>query len=243
MIQAFVTAQFIENTRGESALQILAGDLNTEPGDLAYRVLLSESNLIDSYNVDEFMTGTNECEKNTYTPSELCKKLPNGKRIDFIMYRAGRDYDGFVKEHKHPFPELVPGEKFSYSDHEAVLSKIVIESKKQETIKYSSNTNCAAGGLEESIKTCNESLKLLESHRRSYLLMALGIVIILFSMIDILPPYGLKTLYLVFKILLSGLIIFFVFMATLWNSMEKHGILAGKMSMELSLKAFRNQDN
>lgn len=37
IIQAFDTAQFIETTRGDSILQILAGDLNTEPGDLAYK--------------------------------------------------------------------------------------------------------------------------------------------------------------------------------------------------------------
>lgn len=219
----------------------MAGDLNTEPGDLAYRVLLSESQLVDSFN-NEITTGTNECVKNTYTPKEVSEKLPNGKRIDFIMYRAGRDYDGSVKEHKQPFPELVPGEKFSYSDHEAVLSTIIVKPKIQEKLNYCSRTNCAVA-LQESIDTCNESLKLLESHRRSYLVMALGIVIILFSMIDVLPPYGLKTLYLVLKILLSGLIIFFVFMATLWNGMEKHGILAGKISMELALRNVESKFN
>ncbi len=37
VIQSFDTAQFIESTRGDSVLQVLAGDLNTEPGDLAHR--------------------------------------------------------------------------------------------------------------------------------------------------------------------------------------------------------------
>ena len=35
--QAFDTAQFIESTRGDSILQILAGDLNIEKGDIAHR--------------------------------------------------------------------------------------------------------------------------------------------------------------------------------------------------------------
>lgn len=35
--QAFDTAQFIESTRGDSVLQVLAGDLNTEKGDIAHR--------------------------------------------------------------------------------------------------------------------------------------------------------------------------------------------------------------
>uniref|UniRef100_A0A1B0CW76 sphingomyelin phosphodiesterase n=2 Tax=Lutzomyia longipalpis TaxID=7200 RepID=A0A1B0CW76_LUTLO len=49
VIQAFDTAQFIQQTRSDSVVQILAGDLNTEPGDLAYRVLLSTSQLRDAY--------------------------------------------------------------------------------------------------------------------------------------------------------------------------------------------------
>lgn len=37
LIQAFDTAQFIKTTQGDSVLQVLAGDLNIEPFDLAYR--------------------------------------------------------------------------------------------------------------------------------------------------------------------------------------------------------------
>ena len=37
MLQAYDTAQFIKLTSGNCDLVILAGDLNTEPDDLAYR--------------------------------------------------------------------------------------------------------------------------------------------------------------------------------------------------------------
>lgn len=37
VLQAFDTAQFIEATRGDAAVQILAGDLNTKPTDLSYK--------------------------------------------------------------------------------------------------------------------------------------------------------------------------------------------------------------
>lgn len=46
------------------------GDLNTEPGDLAYRILVAASGLQDTYSETE--NGdccTNECESNSYTPS------------------------------------------------------------------------------------------------------------------------------------------------------------------------------
>lgn len=37
VLQAYDTAQFILLTSGSADLIVLAGDLNTEPGDLAYR--------------------------------------------------------------------------------------------------------------------------------------------------------------------------------------------------------------
>lgn len=37
IIQAFDTAEFIEATRSNAIIQILAGDLNTQPNDIAYK--------------------------------------------------------------------------------------------------------------------------------------------------------------------------------------------------------------
>lgn len=36
VLQAFDTAQFIDATRGDSMVQVLAGDFNAKPGDLSY---------------------------------------------------------------------------------------------------------------------------------------------------------------------------------------------------------------
>lgn len=89
-MQAFDTAQFIQSTRCDSCVQILAGDLNTEPGDLAHRILLASSGLKESFNEIEHRDyGTNECGQNSYTPSAMKENNPKGKRIDYILYRAG----------------------------------------------------------------------------------------------------------------------------------------------------------
>lgn len=90
VVQAFDTAQFIESTRCDSCVQILAGDLNTEPGDLAYRVLLAASGLHETYNETEHGDCcTNECETNSYTTPEQKENETKGKRIDYILYRNG----------------------------------------------------------------------------------------------------------------------------------------------------------
>ncbi|XP_055638499.1 putative neutral sphingomyelinase [Toxorhynchites rutilus septentrionalis] len=248
VIQAYDTAQFIESTRGNAAMQILAGDLNTEPGDLAYRVLQTSSKLTDCCEENTHASvhlRTNEVAKNSYTDKETAKRFPNGKTIDYIMYRFGDNHKGQLLEYNLPLAERIPGKDISYSDHEAVHAMIKMEKVDSSVFQQQSsrsNGTCknyneeAILALEESIAICNESLKQLESHKRSYTLMAIAIIIVLLNMLELEAPYGLKTAYLLLKFILCGSIIFFAFMATIWNLMEKHGILAGKLSMEVALR-------
>lgn len=72
--------------------------------------------------------------------------------------------------------------------------------------------------------------------------MAFLLIIPLFFLIDIYPPFGMGVFFLIAKMLFCGVIIFLVFMATLWNSIERSGILSAKLSMELE-KAALNHDS
>lgn len=65
--------------------------------------------------------------------------------------------------------------------------------------------------------------------------MAIGLIVLLINIVEINPTYGFKTAYMILKFILVGLTLFFIFMASLWNIMEKHGVLAGKLSMEMAL--------
>ena len=236
VIQAFDTAQFLENTRGDCSLQILAGDLNTEPGDLAYRMLLSTSKMKDSFvQKPSQFSGTHEYVYNTYTSGKISSKKPEGIRIDYILFREHQDYECEVEEYELPLMENIPEFNISYSDHEAVHSKIKISRRLKPIASNRASIQDNVKNLKECIATCNNSLKQLDSHRRSYTMMAIGLGVILINIVEFNPAYGLKTAYLVLKFFLVGLTIFFVFMATIWNIMEKHGILAGKLSMQIAL--------
>lgn len=242
VVQAFDTAQFIQSTRGDSVVQVLAGDLNTEPGDLAYRILLAASKLDETYHeLQHGEIATNECAHNTYTATSTKQSLPKGKRIDYILYRSGTMTDVKVLDYALPLPEFIPNHKLSYSDHEGVSAKLLITDR----IKGNDST-CASplqkvnvdyeSTLREAISVCEEILKRLRSDRRIYFIMAFTMFVVLLYMIDLNPGYGWKTIFLIVKVLFSGAALFFIFMATMWNSIERNGILSSKLSMETALE-------
>lgn len=221
-------------------MQILAGDLNTEPGDLAYRILLSTAKMKDSFQQKPSrFKGTHEYAYNTYTSGAISEKNPEGIRIDYVLFRGNENLNVEVDEYELPLLDKIPELNISYSDHESVHVRFTISEKpKNQSPEEADNQTIIEDNiknLKECINTCNKSLKMLESHRRSYTMMAIGLSVLLINIVEISPAYGFQTAYMLLKFLLCGLTLFFVFMATLWNIMEKHGILAGKLSMEMAL--------
>ena len=77
--------------RGADAV-ILAGDLNTGPNDLAYKIIRDVPGLVDACSITSSGSGTSQCANNSYTPSNIARKLPEGKRIDHILYSGSRDF-------------------------------------------------------------------------------------------------------------------------------------------------------
>lgn len=259
VVQAFDTAQFLENTRGSAAVQILAGDLNTEPGDLAYRVLRYEANLDDSFAEDFERKGTCDCPYNSYTSltEKLSAEGDGGKRIDYILFRGGFKYQVDRVDYNLPLPNFIPGTTHSYSDHEAVTTTLQITKRNKvinpstaysvctateeaqlaeddaEALEYKSEENVRT--IRESIGVCDQSLLKIASSRTVYLTLALIVLCMLFQFIDIQPYYGMGSVYLVIKVLLCGLVMYFLFMGTIWNRLERNGILSGKLAMQTSL--------
>lgn len=248
IIQAFDTAQFIENTRGNSILQILAGDLNNEPGDLGYRIIISTSGLQDSYD-QKLLNGTNECAKNTYSIPSEAEKCPEGKRIDYILVRSSDAYKVQSIEYTQPLPDRVPDHSFSYSDHEAVQAKIKVSpvtteaDEKAVQDKLDCQEDDKKVTLSESIKLCDQSLSELNSYRKNYFMIAMAIIVVLLNLIEVQAPYGLKTFFVIVKVLIAAVLIFFLFMATIWHGMERHAILSGKLSMEILLSSIEKVGN
>lgn len=146
-----------------------------------------------------------------------------------------------VLEYKLPLSHPIPDHPVSYSDHEAVHARIQVTVPAKNTLPLSETSttkddNGLVEALNEAIDVCHDNLDMLRSHKKVYFTMALTVMVTLCYLIDMVPPYGLKTMFTVLRVIVSGLVLFFVFMATLWNSIETNGILSGKLAMEISLR-------
>lgn len=200
---------------------------------------------------------TCDSPRNSYT-SKTSRDI--GKRIDYILYRPGKNcqvrkslleilealkfqkkssFQASVLEYKLPLSHPIPNHSCSYSDHEAVSSRIrvIIAQNAPQSISNIDPKIDAKGirALNEAIEVCYFYLKNLRSHKTIYFTFAFGVMMTLFYLIDMVPPYGLKTMFTVLRVIVSGLILFFVFMATLWNSIEANGILSGILAMEIAV--------
>ena len=209
---------------------------------LCLRLLLSISHLKDAYRKGDFTEGTNECFHNSYTSKDI--KLittSEGKRIDHILWRAtGFKTESLVQSYSRPMSEAIPSHKISYSDHEGVLVKFSLDKN-----DLSQNKDHAADAiiecvapLKESIIVCENKLAQLETDRRAYFVMSIVTLLLLGFVIDIAPSYSMKVVYTLLKLALSGIIFYFIFMATMWHSTEYNGIVSGKLSMEKTLHNF-----
>lgn len=146
-----------------------------------------------------------------------------------------------MENYQLPFLDKIEELNISYSDHEAVLATFNISKRLTEladpfTDEQLINDNIK--NLKECISICNQSLKSLNSHRQSYSILAIALSAILIQIVEFDPGYGFKTAYMIMKFLLCGLTLFFIFMASLWNMMERRAVLSGKLSMENALNFY-----
>lgn len=243
-MQAFDTAQFIQMTSLGSDLVILAGDLNTEPGDLAYRIMLSVSGLVDAFMKAgervNHISATSECLTNSYTSAHLVKKKTPGKRIDYIMYHPGSNLYIQLKNYCLPLPDKVPYKTFSYSDHEGVEATLIIT--KNQVVSCYEDIEFKKSVLEESIEVCDEALNSLNNSKWLYWFFTFILLAMLFFTLTVESPFGLTPVYHILKVLISLFLFYTLMMATIWNKIEKHAIISGRFSMITSLKKCQKVD-
>ena len=293
VLQAFESAQWINLTSSGADLIIYAGDFNTEPESLPYRILRILGSLNDSWK--EFTENILEADKrklqtcgstsesliNSFTivpsPSNCSTSCIRngsasdavlqieGKRIDYIMYRPGRNVSVKVHNSSLPLPATIPSQNFSFSDHEALdaiftLKKISFNPEMEKVIKSvnlsskdktSDNEINNVAGIKERNAVIQEAIDVMENaiddvakSKTKYVILTIScLVLFLASFISSGIPY-LTTLerialdlclFFPRMILVAGIVIY-VLMGLLFSKREKNSIKEIKNQLTLMLE-------
>jgi sphingomyelin phosphodiesterase 2 len=184
---------------------------------------------------------TSETPANSYTASESLRACPNGKRIDFVMCSSRKGLQIETIDVNIPLPPRIPNYPFSYSDHEAVCAKLrILESQSvSANQKWSKDTSISS--LKEALQVCDAALRNIANDRRNYWL-AFGIFVVLLAALPFtydgsrIVHYTLTVTHL----LLTLVAVFCLIMATVWNRIERHGILAGRLAIVTRIQALED---
>ncbi|KHN85622.1 Putative neutral sphingomyelinase [Toxocara canis] len=262
--QAFELSQFVKHTSHAADAVILTGDLNLEPDDLGYRVIVENANLIDAWlvrpNKDGCETGMT-CDRpdNCYTSPKLKQPNPDGKRLDYIMYKCGKSDVGLVQcENRF---DRIPGDKqINYSDHLGVYAEFIISEQHEKVPIYhcgggAENSNeytnhdqhdhhkekqerwiTSASLLKESIRITGEGETRAFWDRRLFLGVSFVLTAILVSTLNVEIYYPSWTaLATVFRFLLTLVIGFCLWYGLIGLTMELKALKAAKASMAMLL--------
>ncbi|XP_076311464.1 neutral sphingomyelinase isoform X2 [Tachypleus tridentatus] len=94
--QAFEFSQFVQLTSETADLTIMAGDFNTEPEDLPYRIILNNTDSQDTFLMQPTISDSKVCiatcghPRNTYTSKQELSDAPQGIRIDYVFLKHGK---------------------------------------------------------------------------------------------------------------------------------------------------------
>ncbi|RVE48954.1 hypothetical protein evm_006416 [Chilo suppressalis] len=238
VLQAYSTAELVNLTREPADVSIVAGDLNTCPGDLSYRIITQLPSLIDPFDLPcegtnptiRKPSGTSETANNSYTDKKQAETLPEGKRIDHILFHVSPSWEAKVINFGNPLEDKVPGEPFSYSDHNAVtlelkLSAATSNSEEKKLIRDKSFDATVA----QAIKVCEEATETITKSKKLFLTSGGLLFMFLIATVGFWPN---KIIYDFIKIVMTGFCFYYLLMGTLWNKIEMNSLKAGLNALQ-----------
>lgn len=261
VIHALESASWIKLTSSAADLTIYAGDFNTEPTSVAYKLLRHTTPLEDcwaeAHGGPESGGQTSETPTNTFTTASALKTCPQGKRIDFVMYRTGPKTLAKTKKCELPLPQVVPNHGFSFSDHEGLSATLRLCKKRElggggassafppppspPTFRRKLSLLCrphAQPVIHDAIQVIRKSRK--SSTAFPYTTFSVVIVILLVA--SFIPSFTLyytdmqpaiEIVLFVPRCLLFVLFVFYLLMATLFQRREQHALEAAERSLLL----------
>ncbi|CAF4854700.1 unnamed protein product [Pieris macdunnoughi] len=241
VLQAHLAAEFVNLTSSPADVSFLAGDFNTAPGEIAFRLITEMANLLDPCDVESIgdtakmikALGTCDNINNSYSNPKMTKTCPEGKRIDHILFNVNSGWEAEVISLKNPLPDRVPGEEFSYSDHNAVSLELKVKANaknKEPPKRFYDNYDDT---VVEAIQICKEAKVTLVKSRKLFLITGGLIFMVLIGLVGYWPNNILVDMI---KIFMTGICFYYIVMGTIWNRIEMNSLKAGLSALEIFQK-------
>lgn len=129
----------------------------------------------------------------------------------------------------NPLEERVPGKAFSYSDHNAVALALNIRPTDKFKQRQQSAEERFHETIDEAIKICKEATVTIKKTKKLFLTTGTLIFIFLLGSVGFWPNNVIAD---VFKIIMTGICLYYITMATLWYQIEMNSLKAGLSAME-----------
>uniref|UniRef100_A0A914XM65 sphingomyelin phosphodiesterase n=1 Tax=Plectus sambesii TaxID=2011161 RepID=A0A914XM65_9BILA len=241
LCQAFELSQFVKHTAKGAHLSLVTGDFNMEPSDLGYRVILCNAKVKDAWTMrstsaDDDTGATCERPDNIYTPKSMLKLCPDGKRLDYIMYRKGHADIELVKCENRLNRISENEDDVNYSDHIAVYAEFQIKTMGRRSSMNSSATKeeCepAAPLLGKAIQILENGERRAKWDRRFYVAIIVVLATIFIASVNVeihFPAWAIPAL--ITRVLLTLIIGFCVWYGFFGLTMEEKALKAAKLSM------------
>ncbi|XP_053599565.1 putative neutral sphingomyelinase [Plodia interpunctella] len=237
VLQAYSTAEFVKLTTYPADVSILAGDLNTGPGDLSFRMLTQLPQLLDPFDLKceesnptvRKATGTCDNANNSYSDKKMVKTAPEGKRIDHILFHVNSNVEASVVNFGNPLEDRVPNQPFSYSDHNAVMLELRLSPAKAKCRREPSKDDAFDNTVAEAIKVCREATDTISKSKKLFLTSGGLLFMLLLGTVGFWPN---NVFCDVIKIIMTGLCFYYLVMGTLWNRIELNSLKAGLLALE-----------
>ena len=262
---AFESALWIKLASSAADLTIYAGDFNSEPTSLPYKLLRAVTPLQDCWQETHAAGGdsdgggeTSECGHNSYTVPSPGNHNGKGNRIDYVMYCAGPNIVARTTKCGLPMAHRVPGRSFSYSDHEGVEATIEVV-RTQDMVSNNTAVAYRRGNsrqdkprrcevVKEAMEVMDRALVATQHYQARYLVITIVAMVLLVLMF--IPSFLVRetsgwvfatvdlALFVPRFIVTVGLVIFFL-MGTLFTKRERNAQVTCKKHLKLLLEEDR----
>ncbi|XP_042896381.1 putative neutral sphingomyelinase [Parasteatoda tepidariorum] len=247
--QAFEFSQFVQLTSETADLSIVAGDFNTEPTDLPYRVIVHNAGCLDAYlaQKDPFVSGDESIKTtcghpdNLYTSRKELNECPTGKRIDYILYKCGAGTHVECLSCNTTLGKI-PDSSIPYSDHEAVIATLHVF-KSLEAPRMPENPKARLEAIDSSHIILRKNMKQLQNSRLLFFMISF-LLMALLAVTALIDNIGFFEIFIIFfQFVATFALAFCLWMALIVNKIEQSALMSACKAMEVLTNALMNEYN